>query len=648
MPRRLASSIAAAALCCLAFPAAAAADSADVTDADVTLGLAPDSSLQVAETLTFDYEGSYHASYRDIPLGSNEKMADITVSEGGRTFKQGGCTVEGCTDETGKVGVTNSPEGDVRIVWHHNASNQERTFVVSYRVIAKDHVIAYDDVIDVYWQVWGDQWDFDLDHLTASLRDPALRPHPPGEEASPENPSAVWGIPRDVEGQDFLEPGVARLEASDIPDHQFVELRVLVPRTPGQGVSAAGRGEGSGLGAVTGDEQARTEDYNSTFNKTKRWIADNSVLLAALVAALALGLLALFTFLAREHRTSTPEHLPEPPDDASPALAYGLAHEGGDSTDTVLATLLDLVERGYYEDKQATTEDEKLDLAIAVAAKRPSTEGLEPHEKEVLSFFDQLIEGETVPMSDMKDRIPEHDSTWRGRWESMTSALDSVEEGQLEWDRSFNGAKWLLWLGLIVVFGLICLADAVVNEDAHFLLPGAIGFVTLIVVMAWPGRRLKRLAAQPGERVANWRAFERWTEDFPRLKDDPPATLELWKRILIFGVAFGTAKRMIESGRIPAPVVASSGAAWSTYYFSGNATDFGSSFSSGFSSQVAPESSSGGGGGFSGGGGGEGRRRRRRVLVAARLRLQLRIDQIPAIAPPADLGREPDGHAPGL
>jgi uncharacterized membrane protein len=122
--------------------------------------------------------------------------------------------------------------------------------------------------------------------------------------------------------------------------------------------------------------------------------------------------------------------------------------------------------------------------------------------------------------------------------------------------------------------------------------------------------RFKRLDADHRERTARWQAFERWTSDFPRLSDDPPATLELWKRILVFGVAFGTAERMIESGRIPAPVVAdaTAGSHWSSYAFVGgfhsSAFD-GSGFSSGFSSQVAPQSSStGGGGGFSGGGGG--------------------------------------------
>src|SRR4029450_8776665 len=101
--------------------------------------------------------------------------------------------------------------------------------------------------------------------------------------------------------------------------------------------------------------------------------------------------------------------------------------------------------------------------------------------------------------------------------------------------------------------------------------------------------------------------FQRWTHDFPSLDDDPPATLKLWKRILIYGVAFGTADRLIKSGRIPEPVLQSSDSSWATGHlpgaYAGSPFNAGQ-FSSGFSSQVAPESSSGGGGGFSGGGGG--------------------------------------------
>jgi uncharacterized membrane protein len=375
-------------------------------------------------------------------------------------------------------------------------------------------------------------------------------------------------------------------------------------------VSGARQGSGEGLPKILEEEQEADDDFNTPFQRAKRWLAGHAVTTAAGLAALALLITFLLRFLTREHRVSTPEHLPEPPDDASPALAYGLAHEGTDSADTVLATLLDLIERGFYTTKEATTEDEKLDLAVSKNAKRPSAETLEPHEKEVLSFFDELLEGDTVPLSEMKDRIPEHDSTWRSRWQEMTQSLNDADGGQLEWDRNLNPVAALLGLGLLIGIGVIVLAFISVEEKFP-ILPVLIGVVVLLFIAASAGTTLKRLAPSYRERSSKWQAFQQWTEDFPRLEDDPPATLELWKRILIFGVAFGTADRMIESGRIPAPVMESSTAGtWNGYMFTGGSTgggggsfDFGG-FSSGFASQVAPESSSGGGGGFSGGGGG--------------------------------------------
>lgn len=606
MRARLVSSlIGLVALAGLLLPTAAFARSLTVADAGVGMRLAPDAGLLVNEQLTVKYEGSWEATYRDILLKKGETITNVSVKEGERPYQPGGCTTFGCTDAEGRFGAAQIPEGGgVRIVWHPKASDETRTFNVSYRV--ENAVVAYTDVLDLEWQVWGDQWDFDLPKLTASLTDPALKPHE--DEATPENPSAVWAKPRDVEGRDFLEPGVARLEADDVPDHQFVTMRVLVPRTKGQGISGARQANGEGLPAILAEEQENDDTFNKPWNKAKRWIADNAVLLSLILTGLGLLGLFLLARMATEHRASVPKHLPEPPDGASPALAYGLAHEGGDSTDTVLATLLDLVDRSYYTAKQATTDEEKLDLSLAVSKKRPSKK-LEPHEEQVLSFFDELLEGDTVAMSEMRDRIPEHSSSWRTRWEAMTGALDSVDEGQLAWDRNLNGPKWLLILGLGIAFAVVLLCDISVNEE--WLAPALLGALTLFFLAVYPWNRLKRLSPEYGERSAKWKAFERWTKDFPSLKDDPPATLELWKRILVFGVAFGTAERMIKSGRIPAPVMESAGTSgWSYYYLSGgvshNAFD-GGAFGSGFASQVAPESSSSGGGGdFSGGGGASG------------------------------------------
>ena len=589
--------IAAATLTLAAAPAAHA-DSSDVTGADVELRLAGDSSLLVAETLTFDYDGSFEASYRDIPLLHGERITDVAVLEGNRRYDPGGCTSFGCYDRDGTYGVTAQGNG-IRVVWHHGAADEERKFTVAYRV--EDGAVAHDDVIDIGWAVWGDQWDFDLDELRATMTDPRLDPD--------DSLYRVWGHPRSVEGETTRGDGVATLEASDVPDHTGVEMRVTVPRTPGTDVGGARVESGEGLAAIVAEEEQLDDDFNAPWPTFKRWVADNALLVSLGLAALVIGLLALLSWLAREHPTDAPRYIPEPPDDADPALAYGLAHEGGDSTDTVLATLLDLVDRGYYEASSASTGDEKLDLALTVTGDRPPADGLERHEKEVLDFFDELLAGETVAISAMREKIPRHSATWRARWESMTEALDAAEEGHLTWDRDFTRVRSLLVVVVLVLYAALALIC--ISEDEGWLLPAAVGLLTLLGVVIWPKNRLRRMTPEHGARSARWQSFARWTEDFPRLCDDPPATLELWKRILVFGVAFGTADRMIASGRIPAPVAeaATTGSHWSTFAFTGgiaHSTFDGSSFSSGFASQVAPpaSSSSGGGGGFSGGGGG--------------------------------------------
>jgi uncharacterized membrane protein len=577
----------------------ALARSADVVDADIQMKLAPDASLLVTENLTFDYDGSFEGSYRDIPLLHGERITDVRLSEGGQAYAPGGNTILGSHDRPGVYGVEQSP-GLVRIVWHYRASDEQRTYAISYRVI--DAVVAHDDVIDVGWTVWGDQWGFDLEHLTATFIDPALDPA--------DDAYRVWGHPREVEGETVRADGEATLEAGDIDSGTAVEMRVTAPRTPGQNVSGARVESGPGLPAIVAAEQELDDEFNAPWPTFKRWVADNAVAIALALFALAIVAVIVLRMLARERSASTPEHLPEPPDDASPALAYGLSHEGGDSSNTVLATLLDLTERGYYTTSSASTKEEKLDLALAKNGKRPAQDGLEPHEKEVLEFFDELLASDTVPMSDMRDRIPQHSETWRARWNSMTEALDSADEGALHWDRDLSGAKWILVLVLLALFAAVTWIDIEIDE-AEGIVPGIIGLITLIVVVAQPGSKLRRMRAADRERSARWQAFEEWTRDFPRLKDDAPATLELWKRILVYGVAFGTAERMIASGRIPAPVAesASTDGHWTSYAFAGGLADNsfdGHSFSSGFASRVAPpaSSSTGGGGGFSGGSGG--------------------------------------------
>ncbi len=145
----------------------------------------------------------------------------MVVSEGGQPFTPGASTELGSFDVPGSYGVED--RGSVtRVVWHYSASSEERSFTLSYRMTGL--TVAYDDVVDINLKVWGEHWDTTVDLLTSSLTYPGTLQ--PGDVR-------VFGHPSTVNGETSLgDDGVTpTLEAHDVPARQFVEMRVVLPRS---------------------------------------------------------------------------------------------------------------------------------------------------------------------------------------------------------------------------------------------------------------------------------------------------------------------------------------------------------------------------------------------------------------------------------
>jgi len=565
----------------------------EITDAGVSVRLQDDGSLLVHEALPFDFTGSFSGAYRDIPVLDGVQLSDFGVREAGSgRYRPGGNTALGSSDSPGTFGVERMEHG-YRVVWHYSAADETRAFELTYRVTGATKV--YDDVVDVAWNVWGSQWDFWLDNLDAEIA-----------AASDTAPEQAWVRPRSL-GVDPEVGADASVAIDRVPEGEAVGFRAVFPRDAISSTGGAKVEAGDGLAKIE-DEEAALDDHYGTIDKLENFATDSALLLSLIVAAAALTATAALVLAARERDTGVPEYLPEPPEDVPPAVGYAIAHEGDYDQRIVLATLMDLVDRGFYEARPAAGED--LDLEIR-RGERSGVAGLQPYETETLEFFDELVGDEWVALGSMSDRIPKHSSTWRTRWQSLNGSLEDAEEGAISWDRDYRGLRALIALAAMIVFGLLI---ALIWARSHRIGIPVTGLVaTLLLIFVPPSNWLRRLEPAARERNERWSAFEKWTRDFPRLEDDPPATLKLWRRILVYAIAFGTAERVAKSGRIPAPVAdeAASSGLWTSYAITSGS--FGSGFdgfSSGFASQVAPESSSGsgggggGGGGFSGGGGG--------------------------------------------
>jgi hypothetical protein len=236
-----------AALVGLLLPGTAAlAKSYWISEADVSIIVQNDGSLLVTELITFDFSGEFTGAFRDIPLRSGESIESVTVTDNTGPYALGGCTQLGCSSPAGTYGVGSNGD-DVRVVWHHESEDERRTFELSYTMIGVS--TAYDDVLDVNMQVWGDQWPVGVDRLTAEVIIP-------GE---PEQGSVyVWGHPYDLDGETSLgDNGVSpNLEAQNVPSERWVEIRTAFPVDVLTSTSGAAVVAGDGLQQIVDEENA--------------------------------------------------------------------------------------------------------------------------------------------------------------------------------------------------------------------------------------------------------------------------------------------------------------------------------------------------------------------------------------------------------
>ena len=216
---------------------AAFAKSYHIASADVTIEVQEDGSLLITERLTYDFDGSFSGAYRDVLLKGGETFELVSVSDELVTYQPGGCAELGCTSPAGTYGLDEQPDR-ARIVWHHSSENEVRTFELVYRM--SQVVTVYDDVADLQFQVWGDQWAVQADQVTAEVLLPA---------GAAEGDVRVFGHPYGVDGETSLgEDGVSpSLVARGVPAYQGAPVMATDLRASASlvlaGLAAAGTTE---------------------------------------------------------------------------------------------------------------------------------------------------------------------------------------------------------------------------------------------------------------------------------------------------------------------------------------------------------------------------------------------------------------------
>ncbi len=575
----------------------------------IKIDIREDGSFTVDEFRTYEFQGRFSWANLWIPLRLDRKgyrydaaLEDFTVS-----------------DEQGaplrlETGVEN---GTFQAKWYYSARNERRTFHIHY--VVKGGVISYPEVTELYWQPIGSECEKPTREVSIEVALPRDVPSRDDLLVYGHGPLSGWA--------EIMDLRTARFTATNVPSRQSVEIRMIWPPGLVNGVPGTGRTRAS----IKAEEARFVQD---TIVRVQRSAEDRArrrrlvgIIGLAWVAWLIVGpLIWLAIYLrawgevGRDYRfEGMPEYYREPPSDLPPALVEVLLHQAGYGYPTprsFTATLFDLARRGYVELEDRPTEKRGLfgskETVTTVATLKKNIDAdrdLLAYERDYLKLFFEGApawspswSGRTEPQVDLEDfkrylkKKPLEFQKWFKDWTSKVKE-EAKKRGFIE-PQSLKARNIFLAVSLpiaILVFNPVLL-------------------IMILVLTPF----LKRRAMPWAEENERWKGLRRFLHDFSDFKEVPPEAYKLWERYLVFGIVFGSAKKILKMLPVILPDNRAAAPAW--YYGAGGSRWLGSgggienmikgieSLSSSIqqASASAAHYSSGGGGGFSGGGGGGG------------------------------------------
>jgi uncharacterized membrane protein YgcG len=576
---------------------AAQAKSYTINKVDITARLVPDGAMEVQESRTYDFTGSFSFAYRDMPLNGPVTFSDFSVSEGSRLYTRSD------SKQPGTYSVERTA-GRVRVTWYFRAEDQTRTFAFDYT--AGNAVERFEDAAVLYYKFLAEDWDIAQDNIRVVVIPP------PGVTGSMVNEwvhGPLWAY------STIRPDGLVTIECEHLPRRTYLEIRALYP--PGAFPGVPERDERV-RPAIEAEEARWAEEANQRRQAARermearrrrqgmgKWIVP-----AVSLLGLALWARVLTSYRHKPETGHVPSMASDIPGDTPPALVDYLLHDRRISGAGLVGTMLDLARRGYLSLREERVRKKRIFGGIKTVPEyywdlnreRLRKDGdLAEFERDLLAFvFDDLAEGaDSISLEDIKRSRRDFVRFFRG-WTKTVQ----TRAGEEQWfdKRSIRGFHLSLLLGVVLM--------ALAIPAGVLFGPWAVGFIgtggaVLILSFTIPHR------TRVGEALAlRWKALQKYLKKYEFRKAGQSDLLAAMSGYLVYGVVLGLPNKIYEelAARVPEGQQGRY-VPWYIYAGGGRGQFSPAAFGQAFSSMVATATSSmstaaGTGGGASGGGGG--------------------------------------------
>jgi uncharacterized membrane protein len=575
-----------------------AAKSYRITGVTIDAQLRQDGSMDVIESRTFKFSGSFSFVFRTLTAQGRITFQDFNVSENGSFYE---------LSDSGRPGtyrITRS-SGQIEVRWFFDANDESRTFDFHYRAL--NAVARYEDAAVLYYQFISGE----CDRVSQNVR---LHVKPPGKLLQSQLNEWLHG-PLWAESRIEVDGSITAW-CEHLPSRTFLEIRALYPpeKFPGA-VNYAGA-----VRSRIMEEEARwAEDSNRMREEAVRKMEareqrqEQGKWIVIVLSALGLGF-AWRNYRKYGQRPSLPpsvKYASDVPENIPPALVGYLLSSREIYGGALVSTMMDMARRGFINLREDQEEKKKLFGGTRTVTNytwdlnrkywREHNTDLEVYEEDLLRFiFDDLAGGgDSIDIKEIKKKQTQFTKFFR-EWKKEVKKLGDSREW---FDRKSNrGMYYSLAIGIVM---LILCGVAAYFVGIWAIVLGAASIAVFILSFIIPHR------TKEGEILArHWKALKRYLLKYHYRSMDKNALLSRIDDYLVYGIVLGLGQKIFKelAAYIPAEEYQRY-VPWYVYHGTGTGAFTPDAFASAFSSMVATTTSSmstasGVGGGASGGGGG--------------------------------------------
>jgi len=574
-----------------------------ISEFNVEAKLNYDGSMDVKETIIYDFKGEFNGVYRTIHTEGSDGIENIHLYIG--DSKESVC--EDYSQKNNTYEILKESKG-VKLKVYSKSRNESKKFTIVYRI--KNVAVRYNDIAELYWKFMGKDTDVVIENFSVRISLPG--------ETSKENIKAfahgpLSGVVEIIDGQNVL------LYVKELKPNNFVEARILFPTSLIE--NSHNIIEKNALSSILAEEGKWAEEANIKRQRARIFISISFIY--ALFEVLLIGFI-YFKYDKEYKTTFKGPYYRELPGDYSPAVMSVLWNFGSIKPRDITATLMDLVRRKHIMLSQEVVRNEKLfgkknDIDYYFTLNENSdTSQLSKHEAFFIDWmFRKIGSNNRVSLDDIEKYTKSR--TGAMNFQSDYAAwYEYVRQEAKKYDffdnRSYRG------MAIGILFALLGIALAIFTLVAH---ENVLGFITTLItsiILLIYSITVRRRSKNGVLQYQMWKAFRKFLLHFSQLDKAEIPSVVVWEHYLVYAISLGVAKEVIKQLKMVFTEhdFNNRGLTYMYYGYYGHGINHFDALERATSSLTKTvestykqavskmSSSSGGGGGFSGGGGGGG------------------------------------------